>query len=195
MENKPDLQQNNFDLGKATEQIKLLKKDMGKSIIAIGKWLLFVKENIPRGEWMDWLKYEVNIPYVQSWRYIKIAKEVDYETLEKVGYRKMVEILELPASKFREQLIEVAQGFSREEIENIKEPGNHSDTEVLSAVVSPEADADVALDANATLLDALGRLKISEIPENYIDFLESQLHETPAKVKKFLEELKNGRQK
>lgn len=185
---------NNFSLPEATRQIVELKENMGKSVIALGNWLMLVKENLPRGEYMNFLKYEVKISQSQAWRFMKVAREVDYQTLEKVGYRKMTEILELPESKFREELIEAAPNLSKATIEGIvsqaKEEMHSPGNDAVEQVTLSTVDADTAIDANATLLDALARIKIEAIPKDYVDFLTRQLKSTPEQLEEFLQKIK-----
>lgn len=181
-----------FDLTEATKQVITLKKNLGKGIIAIGQWLILVKENIPKGEWLDWLKYDAQIPYVTAWRFIKISQEIDYPTLERVGPSKVYEILNLPADKFREELLEMAEGLKREDIRIIvKEKKGYPPADTIEKAQPITADADVLLDANATLRDAIFHLnlKVDDLPKHYLDMMANQLRPVPQELINFIQKL------
>jgi len=180
-----------FDLVEATRQVITLKKNLGKGIIALGQWLILVKENIPKGDYLDWLKYDVMIPYVSAWRFIKISREIDYSTLEKVGPGKVYEILELPADKFREELLELAPALTAQDIRKIVKEKKYPTSEIIEKVQPITTDADTLLEANATLRDAILRLndKVDDLPRNYLDMMANQLRPVPQELINFIQRL------
>lgn len=196
-----DLQtDNNFNLDEATKNVLFLKKNIGKGIIALGKWLVLVKENLPYGEWMEWLKRDIKMPYVSAYRYMKVAREIDYPTLEKVGPGKVYEILELPPSSFRDELLNLAPNLTtsevREEVKKHKsedeelEKDQNGEEEIIEKTVGSKQYADTAMELNATLLDAIGRVELDSLEEYYYDLLESQFKKTVKQVADFLEKVK-----
>lgn len=189
-----------FSLGEQTRKIISLRDNMSQNVIEMGKILINVRNNIPRGEWMDWLRNEVYIPYTAAFRFMRVAKEInDADVIKRVGFRKVVDILELPASKMREELLELAPSLTRQDIQDIKDDISYSQgisKPLEGVVVEPEVDltdVDTALDANAILLDALFRIDVSQLPSNYRDLLVNQLRKTPSRILEFIGEVsKNG---
>lgn len=189
-----------FNLVKITERVMELKKTLSNSIIELGKQLTMVRKNLPRGEWMDWLKYEVKIPYIQAWRFIKISKEVDLVTLEKIGYRKLVDILELPPSTFRDELIELAPSLRGDDIKEIKNNEKErrnkhkefEESENIEININMEY-VDTVLEANAVLLDALSKIQVPMIRVEYFDLILSQFKETVLTVSVFLRDVESGK--
>jgi len=182
-----------FDLTEATAQVITLKKNLGKGIIALGQWLILVRENIPKGEWLDWLKYDVQIPYVTAWRFMKIAKEIDYPTLERLGPSKVYEILNLPADKFRAELLEMAEGLT---VSDVREKVKEKNYPILNSKVIEQAqplvaDADTLLEANVTLRDAILHLssKVDDLPRHYLDLMANQLRPAPQEIINFVQKL------
>lgn len=190
------LPSNNFSLGDATRTVLGLKKNIGQNLIELGKWLDFVKLNIPKGEWMAWLRNDVHIPHIQAWRYIKISQEVDAKIIDRTGYTKIAEILELPPSKFREELLDMAQGITREDIRTIKrevrggvEEDSKKYTEIIDQATPSIAYADTALTAAMTVLDALLKVDLVELTPDYIDLMYSQLDKYVNETQKFMVKL------
>lgn len=190
-----ELKPEKFNLAEATRQVLLLKENVGKGIIALGQWLLLVRKNIKHGEWYNWLKYEVKLSTVFAWRAMKIAKTIDYPTLERLGPTKVYEILDLPADKFKEELLQLAPFIPKEKLMKIKalhkagDPSSAKD--LLEKVVPLTTNADTLLDANAALRDAIFRLsnKIDELPKHYLDLMANQLRATPQEVINFVQKL------
>lgn len=203
--------QNNFNLQNTTTNVLFLKKNIGKSIIALGQWLALAKDNLPAAEWMEWLKRDVEIPYVSAYRYIKVAKEIDYKTLEQVGISKVYEILELPPSSFRDELLALAPNLTRDqvqkEVKKRKEeekqqeeglPDEIKDKVTEGVIVNtfPSiGDADDAMNLNAAFLDSLLRVHLDELPLHYLDLLVSQLKKNTKQVSAFLERIENVKSK
>ena len=184
-----------FSLGQATEKVLTLKKRTGENIIELGVWISSVKENIPYGEFVDWLKYDVKIPWVSAQRFMLVSKNVDAQTIDRIGFRKLTEILELPASEFRNELLEKATEMSRDEIEIAKSTYKKISEKVEEGEevkVSPEEIlSETAMKCNAKLLDTLAQINLNQVVAVYLDFLETQLSGTSQTINSFLEKVKN----
>lgn len=184
---------NNFNLGDATKQVVELKKNVGKSVIALGEWIALTKENLPPEEFMDWLKYQVKISYITAWRYMRVSKSVDYKTLERVGPSKIYEILELPQGAFREGLMDMAETFTKRELQEAS-----SERKPISPVkvFTPE-DMDKSVDnllkKGLEFLDELGNVDLNNLPDNFRDLAISQLNMMVKDINSFLDKLKDGR--
>jgi len=131
------------------------------------------------------------IPYVSAWRFIKISREIDYSTLEKVGPGKVYEILELPADKFREELLELAPALTAQDIRKIVKEKKYPTSEIIEKVQPMTTEADTLLEANATLRDAILRLndKVNDLPRNYLDMMANQLRPVPQELINFIQRL------
>lgn len=185
-----------FNLGTITKEVLLLKKNVSQGLIQLGKRIIDVKSNLPANEYMEWLKREVKIPYVSAYRYIKIYQEINLETLEKVGASKVYEILELPPSNFRNELLQLAPNLKVGEVRKIvkdkKQEGQPEEAQdIIEQAIPAVSFADTALELNANLLDALEHITFSELPNHYLDIFESQLRKTFRASAHFLEEVKN----
>lgn len=185
-----------FNLSTATKEILNLKINVGNDLIKLGKWLTYVKEGIPKNEWMSWLKNDVHIPYVQAYRYIKISQEVDAGTIDRIGYTKVSEILELPASRFREDLLSLASGLSQKDIREIKNRALHYQEEqskkasrIIDEVQNTENMGNEALDMLVGSLDMFHNLDISQVQPYFIDLLYSQLINAHKKIEGILKTL------
>ena len=187
-----------FNYSQATSEVTRLKKEIGASAFSLGQWIFFVKQSIPHGEFQDWLRYEVKIPPTTAYRYIRVSQAFDEETIARVGFKKVSEILSLPESRFKEELMGKAESMSSREvssaIKDIKEQPAlaHPNNEAVEAEIIDTTDADIALNANAKLLDALLRVDLDKLPDYYVDLFWSQLHDTPDAISRFMEEI-NGR--
>jgi hypothetical protein len=186
-----------FNLGKITREVISLKKAIGQGIISLGEKISIVKENLPSNEWMEWLKRDVKIPYVSAYRYIKIAKELDATTVDRLGASRVYEILELPPSTFREELIALAPNLKVSEVRKLvkekkKEDELESETPDIIEQATPMLTfADTALELNANFLDALEHITFAQLPENYLDLFESQMRKTAKATMLILEVVRN----
>lgn len=185
---------NNFNLGTATEMVVKLKQDVGRGCIALGEWIQLTYDNLPYNEYLEWLTQEVKISRSQAWRFMKIAKEVDYQTLERIGTSKMFDILSLPDSKFKSELIEKAHETTVKDIrEQVKEYKAKQETGKIeeAEIIELPNPVDQVMKMNINFLDGLDALDVSIIQEDYKPLIRSQLTQTLEAVNKFLSEL-NG---
>lgn len=188
-----------FSLEKATNAVLDLKQNVGKGIIALGQWIEIAKDSLPKTEWLSWLKYDVKIHPVTAYRYIRIAKQIDYQTLEKLGTAKVWELLELPQSKFTEEFIEKASHMTRLELrKEVQKVQDEVARVEKGEVVEGESDypelppvADNALRKNIEFLEQLQEIDLESIPANYLGLIRNQLNVNLKTVSSFLSELSN----
>lgn len=188
----------NFNLERATNAVVELKKDVGKGIIALGQWLAIVKDNLPGTEYLNWLRYEVDITNFMASRFMHVSKEIDYKTLEKLGPKRVYEILELPESQFKRQLIQEAKELSDDEVKermqkfkeaNTTEQKELEGTPERETIVRIPTDIDMALRDNARFLDHLVKVNLDNIPNNFVSLVRNQLLKNINFVTNFLKEL------
>lgn len=103
MEKSTELQA--FDLAEKTAKVKILTAQTAENIIEIGKTLLEVKENLPRGEFLNWLENEVNYSKSTAYNFMKVAKEFpNFQSVGNLGMRKLLALTGIE-SDGREKII------------------------------------------------------------------------------------------
>ena len=96
-----------FDLGKSTVKILILKDQMGQNIIEIGKTLIEVKNNLEHGEFLNWLENEVDFSRYTANRFIKIATEFsNVAPVQHLGTRKLFALAGLEEEERQEVMQE-----------------------------------------------------------------------------------------
>ncbi len=173
-----DTEINGFNLERSTEMVVRLKNNIGKGLIQLGNHIAIVKENLPHKDYLDWLKYEVKIHRATAWRYMKISKEVDPVTLERVGSTKILEILEAPITdEEKSGLLEKADQMSAAEIrERVDVPKNKPTVEG-TAVEAQELDTRVEeiIDDGINFVEKVDDIEIETLADNWQKFVKSQL--------------------
>lgn len=190
-----------FSLGNATEMVLKLKQDVAKGVIALGDWITLVRENLPRTEWLDWLKYDVEVGLSTAYKWMAVSKQFTYRDLEQVGPAKLFEMLSLPEGEFKDELLEKAPNMSKVEVREAV--GSFSPAITSNEAIEGEPVDDVPridpglrviLELNADFLDSLKEVKIESIPENFLTLLENQLKLNLKEVQIVLESIENGRE-
>lgn len=103
MEKSTELQA--FDLAEKTAKVKILTAQTAENIIEIGRTLLEVKENLPRGEFLSWLENEVNYSKSTAYNFMKVAKEFpNFQHVGNLGMRKLLVLTGIEADG-REKII------------------------------------------------------------------------------------------
>lgn len=179
----------NFNLERATNNVLRLKQDVGKGIIAIGEHIAIVKANMGKKEFLDWLRADVKIHRATAYRYMKVADQVDYRTLEKVGVTKVFDIVEAPITEEEKQrLLIKAETTPREEIrEEIremkgKEEGKKEYRGEFDERLPDEVDS--FIDEGIDFIEHAEKMKFDELPENWKQFVRSQLEMISKVIKK-----------
>lgn len=94
-----------FDLAEKTAKVKILTAQTAENIIEIGRTLLEVKENLPRGEFLSWLENEVNYSKSTAYNFMKVAKEFpNFQHVGNLGMRKLLALTGIE-SEGREKII------------------------------------------------------------------------------------------
>lgn len=176
----------NFNLERATNNVLRLKQDVGKGIIAIGEHIAIVKANMGKKEFLDWLRADVKIHRATAYRYMKVADQVDYRTLEKVGVSKVFDIVEAPITEEEKQkLLSKADTTTvqqiREEIRELK--GKEEPVVVVESTELPE-EVDSFIDEGIDFIERAEKMRFDELPENWKQFVRSQLEMIAKVIKK-----------
>lgn len=173
-----DTEVNGFNLERSTEMVVSLKNNIGKGLIQLGSHISIVKENLPHKDYLDWLKYEVKIHRATAWRYMKIAKDVDPVTLERVGSTKILEILEAPITdEEKKNLMDVGDQMTVSEIrEKVDVPKNKPASEG-TPLEAQELDSKIeeVIDHGIDFVEEVGGLQMDNVADNWQRFVKSQL--------------------
>lgn len=103
MEKSTELQA--FDLAEKTAKVKILTAQTAENIIEIGRTLLEVKENLPHGEFLNWLENDVNYSKSTAYNFMKVAKEFpNFQLVGNLGMRKLLALTGIE-SEGREKII------------------------------------------------------------------------------------------
>jgi len=94
------------DVKTLTTEILMLKKQTAENIFGIGRRLIEVKEQLPRGEWLSWLKSEVEFTRQTATRFMRVAREFPNGTsVLHLPVNKLYALLDVPADE-REEFME-----------------------------------------------------------------------------------------
>lgn len=93
-------------LSAITEEIQFYKAQAGQCIVEIGKRLLEAKEQLPHGQWEDWLEKSVEFTPRTARNFMKIASEFDSnrKPVSDLPYTKLLALIQLPPEE-REEFI------------------------------------------------------------------------------------------
>lgn len=79
-----------FNIEKTTAEILILKDQTAQNIIEIGKRLIKVKDNLPHGEYLNWLENSVDFTERTAQRFVKVAIAFSNTTpVSHLGSRKL----------------------------------------------------------------------------------------------------------
>lgn len=133
-----------------TAEIQILKQRAGEDIIGIGQRLIEAKEQLQHGEWLPWLRDEVQFSERSAQQFMRIAKEYSNPQLvADLGVRKALNLLALPESE-REEFAAEKHEVNGEE----KSVAEMSARELEQAIKELQAVRKELKDAKAKLDDA-----------------------------------------
>lgn len=80
-----------FNIERTTAEILILKEQTVQNIIEIGKRLIEVKNNLPHGEYLNWLEEKVDFSDRTARNYMKVATTFkDWQPVANLGTRKLL---------------------------------------------------------------------------------------------------------
>lgn len=79
-------------------KIKDAMNQMAQNAIDIGTWLREAKEQVPHGEWQNWLESNFNLKKSSAANFMNIAQRFggNFQTFGNLGYSQMLNLLALP---------------------------------------------------------------------------------------------------
>lgn len=88
------------DIRSITDEINFFKRQAVESIYEIGRRLIEAKAQLKHGEWLPWLRDEVEFSETSAQRYMQLAREYGKSTtVRDLGVSKALALLALPASE------------------------------------------------------------------------------------------------
>lgn len=94
-----------FNIEKTTAEILILKDQTAQNIIEIGKRLIKVKDNLPHGEYLNWLENKVDFSDRTARNFMKVAMTFEnWQPVANLGTRKLLALAGLDEED-REEII------------------------------------------------------------------------------------------
>ena len=148
-----------------TAEIRICKQQAGAALLEIGKRLIEAKAQLGHGEWLSWLKEEVEFSEVTAQRFMRLAREYPNPSpVTDLGATKALVLLALPVSEREEFVAEkhvvdgrekTVQEMSKRELEKaIRERDEarmkqHSAEDILSKLKMDVSDLEQERDIAA----------------------------------------------
>lgn len=118
------------DLKTLEFEIVQLKGQTAQNIIEIGKRLIEAKNQVPHGQWLDWLDKKVSFSQQTANNFMRTAEEFpNYQSISNLGQTKIFALLNAP-KEIRDELInkgsleEIPVSELKEQIKKLKESNN-----------------------------------------------------------------------
>lgn len=151
-----------FNIEKTTAEILMLKDQTAQNIIEIGKRLINVKENLPHGEFINWLEKKIDFSRYTANRFMKIATEFsNVSAVQHLGSRKLFALA----------------GLDEEDRQELMQENNVEDmtTRQLEEVIKEKKEI---------------KKQLAEEQE-YIEELQKQIQEKELQINKLKDDMKN----
>ena len=92
-----------FNIEKTTAEILILKDQTAQNIIEIGKRLIKVKDNLPHGEYLNWLENKVDFSDRTARNFMKVATTFEnWQPVANLGTRKLLALAGLDEEERQE---------------------------------------------------------------------------------------------
>lgn len=153
-----------FNIEKTTAEILILKDQTAQNIIEIGKRLIKVKDNLPHGEYLNWLENSVDFTERTAQRFVKVAIAFSNTT---------------PVSHLGSRKLFALAGLDEEERQEVMQENNVEDmtTRELERVVKEKKEIKEQLEAE----------------QEYSNELQEAIKEKEQQIKILKEEIENAK--
>lgn len=107
-------------------EINILKSQTAQNLIEIGKRLIEAKNQVPHGQWIEWLKSKVGFTERSAQKFMQIASEPNTNSISHLGVTKVFDLLSIPQAE-RQEFIEqnnvedISTRELREQVKKYKE--------------------------------------------------------------------------
>lgn len=171
------------DLKTLEFEIVQLKGQTAQNIIEIGKRLIEAKNQVPHGQWLDWLDKKVSFSQQTANNFMRTADEFpNYQSISNLGQTKIFALLNAP-KEVRDELInkgsieDIPVSELKEQIKKLKESNNR----LLE-------DLDEALRENDGEPKVIEKEVVKEvfkevIPDDYLKLKEIELLKTKTDIR------------
>lgn len=153
-----------FNIEKTTAEILILKDQTAQNIIEIGKRLIKVKDNLPHGEYLNWLENKVDFSDRTARNFMKVATTFEnWQPVANLGTRKLLALA----------------GLDEEDRQEIMQENNVEDmtTRELERVVKEKKEIKEQLEAE----------------QEYSNELQEAIKEKEQQIKILKEEIENAK--
>jgi len=156
-----------FSIDQITAEIILLKNQTAQNLIEIGKRLINAKQQLPHGEWENWLSKKVDINKRTAQKFMQLAKEYSNpHSIADLPQTKIFALLDLPSEQ-RQDFID-------------SNPVDEMTTREIKTAIKEKNDA---------IRRANDAEKDASLFKKQVEKLERQLSEKPKEVEKIVEKV------
>lgn len=181
------------DIKRLEFEIIYLKTQTAQNIIEIGKRLIEVKNQLPHGQWIEWLGGNVGFTERSAQRFIQIASDPNTKSISYLGVTKVFDLLSMPLEERQEfiennNVDEMTTRELREEIQKRKqlEIQNHALQETLAHVQSSKPEVIEKEVVKEVIPDDYEELKrkyeSKSLLEKQIKLLEEEIYKKDTKI-------------
>lgn len=107
-------------------EINILKSQTAQNLIEIGKRLLEAKNQVPHGQWIEWLKSKVGFTERSAQKFMQIASDSNTNSISHLGVTKVFDLLSIPPADRQEfinthNVEDISTRELREQVKKYKE--------------------------------------------------------------------------
>ena len=171
------------DLRTLEFEIVQLKGQTAQNIIEIGKRLIEAKNQVPHGQWLDWLDKKVSFSQQTANNFMRTADEFpNYQSISNLGQTKIFALLNAP-KEVRDELInkgsieDIPVSELKEQIKKLKESNNRLLEDLDEAL--RENDGEPKVIEKEVVKEVVKEV----IPDDYLKLKEIELLKTKTDIR------------
>lgn len=171
------------DLKTLEFEIVQLKGQTAQNIIEIGKRLIEAKNQVPHGQWLDWLDKKVSFSQQTANNFMRTADEFpNYQSISNLGQTKIFALLNAP-KEVRDELInkgsieDIPVSELKEQIKKLKESNNRLLEDLDEAL--RENDGEPKVIEKEVVKEVVKEV----IPDDYLKLKEIELLKTKTDIR------------